>query len=159
MKSRKATTYGYVLLFLVLTLLPSPKNLLLAEIDPEADHDKAVVLLNQKQYGQALSLIENILTRTPSFIRGYSDLVKCYRAMGDVQGATIFIESIYLDNPENAVVNYAMGYALYHQNKYDTSAIFFDKAIQLDPNLAEAWNNRAAIYQFVEKNDDDARQY
>jgi len=159
MKPRKATTYGYVLLFLLLTLLPSQKHLLLAEIDLDADFDKAVVLLNQKQYGEALGLLEEILTRNSSFIRGYSDLVKCYRAMGDVQGATIFIESIYLDNPENAIVNYAMGYSLYHQKKYDTSAIYFDQAIQLDPNLAEAWNNRAAIYQFVDKNYDNARQY
>ena len=99
MKSRKATTYVYVLLFLLLTLLPSQKHLLLAEIDLDADFDKAVVLLNQKQYVEALGLLEEILTRNSSFIRGYSDLVKCYRALGDVQGATIFIESIYLDNP------------------------------------------------------------
>ena len=39
------------------------------------------------------------------------------------------------------------------------SFFYFDKAIQLDPNLAEAWNNRAAIYQFIEKNYDIARQY
>ena len=52
-----------------------------------------------------------------------------------------------------------MGYSLYHQKKYDASAIFFDKAIQLNPNLAEAWNNRAAIYQFVDKKYDSARQY
>jgi tetratricopeptide (TPR) repeat protein len=159
MNFRKTTTYGYMFLFLFLTFLSSHKDLLAANTDLNADYDKANVLLKQKQYGEALGLFEDILTRAPSFIRGYSDLVKCYRAMGDVQGATIFIESIYLENPEDAVVNYAMGYSLYHQKKYDTSAIFFDKAIQLDPNLAEAWNNRAAIYQFIDKNYDNARQY
>ncbi len=40
-----------------------------------------------------------------------------------------------------------------------TKTLLFDKAIQLDANLAEAWNNRAAIYQFVEKKYDEARQY
>jgi tetratricopeptide (TPR) repeat protein len=52
-----------------------------------------------------------------------------------------------------------MGYSLFHLQKYDDAAKFFDKAIQMDQNLAEAWNNRAAIYQFVDQDFDSARHY
>ena len=67
MKPGKARPYAYMFLFLFLTLLPFRNHLLIADIDLDADYDKAVVLLNQKQYGEALSLIEGIFSPVPIF--------------------------------------------------------------------------------------------
>jgi len=79
--------------------------------------------------------------------------------LGDSQGALIFIEALFLDYPEHAEVNYGLGYALFNTQKYKEAANYFDRAIDLNPRLAEAWNNRAAIYQFIEKDAAKARQF
>lgn len=115
--------------------------------------------MKQKQYLEAAGLLENILTSDPSFVEAYRAVIECYAALGDDQGAAIFVESLYLDNPDHAVVNYGMGYSLFKRNEYGAASGYFEKAIQLNPDLAEAWNNRAAIYQFVEKKNEKAVQY
>jgi tetratricopeptide (TPR) repeat protein len=159
MKSRKITRLVYTVLFLCFALISSRNNLLLAQKNPHVLYDEADDLLKQKQYAKALNLFEELLTLDPSYVSGYPGMVSCYRAMGDTQGAVIFVESLLLGDPENAAVNYGMGYSLFHLQKYDDAGKFFDKAISLNPNLAEAWNNRAVIYQFIDQDFDKARRY
>jgi len=159
-KKRRTTKHRLRFLLLVFVLLLLGGILLMrAEADSSAEYTNANALLKENQYLKALELLENILTRNPSFIEAYRALFECYRGLGDSRDASIFIESLYLENPKNAAVNYGMGYSLFQQKKFTAAARYFDRAIQLDPDLAEAWNNRAAIFQFVEKDDDHARQY
>ena len=61
-----------------------------------ADLQKAAVLFDNKKYPEALALYEQAVERTPSNIEGYRGLVRCYHALGDPQGAVIFMESLYL---------------------------------------------------------------
>lgn len=159
MKARRISRFATMILFLVFALVSSRNNLLLAQKNSNILYEAADELLKQKQYAKALELFEELLTLDPSFVGGYSGMVACYRAMGDTQGAVIFIESLLLDSPQNAAVNYGMGYALFHLQKYETAAKYFDNALRLNPDLAEAWNNRAAIYQFIAQDFDNARQY
>jgi tetratricopeptide (TPR) repeat protein len=159
MIKRGAARHCYRVLILLTTLLFPGGELFSAEADQKDAFQKARGLMKQKQYLEAASLLENILTGNPSFVQGYRAVIDCYAALGDDQGAAIFIESLYLDNPDHAVVNYGMGYSLFKRKEYGPASSYFDKAIQLNPDLAEAWNNRAAIYQFVEKKNEKAVQY
>jgi len=120
---------------------------------------RAEALLHEKKYPEALALYEDILTQDPSFVSAYPGLIQCYIALGDLEGGSAFIESLYLEEPDNAGINYGMGYALYKQKNYQTAAVYFERAIKLDPDLAEAWNNMAVIYHFVERDYNKARQY
>jgi len=120
---------------------------------------KAEALLQDKRYPGALVLYEEILTRDPSFVSAYPGLINAYVGLGDLEGGAAFIESLYLENPDNAGINYGMGYALYQQKEYKTAAGYFDRSIKLDPDLAEAWNNRAVIFHFVERDHEMARLY
>jgi len=120
---------------------------------------KAEALLQEKKYPEAIILYEEVLTRDPSLVPAYPGLIKAYAGLGDLEGGAAFIESLYLENPDNAGINYGLGYALYRQKEYNTAAGYFDRAIELDPDLAEAWNNRAVIYHFVERDYEKARPY
>jgi tetratricopeptide (TPR) repeat protein len=139
-------------------LMPTLQNVDGADLQEEA-FQRAEALLQEKKTTEALALYEDILARDPSFVSAYPGLVKCYIALGDIEGGSAFIESLYLEAPDNAGINYGMGFALFKQKNYQTAAEYFERAIKLDPDLAEAWNNMAVIYHFVERDYEKARQY
>ena len=152
---------GYILLsfFIIAAVNSFYNNSLIAAEDHYVSYGKAEALFKRKKFAEALNLYETILLKHPSFISAYRSLTKCYNKLGDPQGAVIFIESLFFENPESAEVCYGLGYALYSVKKYNESRIYFEKAIKLNPNLAEAWNNCAAIYHFVLHDYDTAREY
>jgi len=149
-----------ILLYLVIItiLITSYRDAYAADKSKEA-FAKAEALLQEKKYPGALVLYEEILNRDPSFVSAYPGLIKSYAGLGDLEGGAAFIESLYLEDPDNAGINYGLGYALYQQKDYQTATGYFDRAIKLDPGLAEAWNNRAVIYHFVERDYEEARRY
>lgn len=153
------TTCAFLFIFAIAVLNPTYSNRLHAKDVSKADFQKAESLFKQKRFSEALSLYENIISADPSFISGYRRVVNCYTALGDPQGAVIFIESIFLEHPENAEVCYGLGYSLYNIKRYDDAKNYFEKAIQINPDLAEAWNNCAAIYHFVLQDYERARKY
>ena len=148
----------FILLLLYGLFAPDENQVVAAESDKEV-FQKTEALLQEKKYPEALVLYEKILTRDPSFVSAYPGLIKCYAGLGDLEGGAAFIESLYLEDPDNPGINYGLGYALYQQKDYQTAAGYFDRAIKLDPDLAEAWNNRAVIYHFVERDYEKARHY
>jgi tetratricopeptide (TPR) repeat protein len=149
----------FLLLFALTVLNPSNRNNLYAEEDVKAIFQKAESLFNNKKFSEALSIYEDIISKDPSFIRGYRGIIECYVALGDAQGAVVFIESLFLENPESAEICYSLGYALYYTKKYNEAKIYFDRAIRLNPDLAAAWNNLAAIYHFISHEYENARAY
>lgn len=146
-------------MFFLLSLFLSFGQHVIAETNLKEMYKQADTLLKEKAYFEALGLFEDILSQNPDFIDGYRGMIECYDALGDDQGAAVFIESLYLENPDNAGINYGMGFSLFRRKQYPAAGEYFDKAIRLNPELAEAWNNRAAIFQFVEKNYDSASTY
>jgi tetratricopeptide (TPR) repeat protein len=116
-------------------------------------------LFNQKKYSESLTLYEKAISIDSDSTNGYRGIVKCYSALGDPQGAVIYMESLFLENPERAEVCYGLGYALYNIEKYKEAKIYFEKATELNPNLAAAWNNIAVIYHFIFPDYKRAREY
>lgn len=130
-----------------------------AEEPPKDILQKAETLLTDKKYSEALGLYERVIAADPSCVQAYRDIVTCYGKLGNPQGAIKFMNALFLDHARSGEVHYGMGYALFQVNKYEDAAQYFDKAIQLKPDLAAAWNNRAAIYHFVANDYVKARQY
>ncbi len=156
--NRVHATFSYhaVIVLLVCSLCPTYH---LYAYDKNSMLSEAATFAQKKQCGKALEIYEAILTRDPTIVSVYSAVVKCYNELGDSQGAFIFMETLFLDYPNHAEVNYGLGYALFNNQKYEKAAHYFDRAIELKPDLSEAWNNRAAIYQFIEKDAGKARQH
>ncbi len=157
--SRGVLKYGciFITLLTICSVFPGTQSQAGEKIDTR--FEKAESLLNTKKFPEASNLYEEILSDDPSNIGGYRGLVKSYQALGDTLGAAAFIETLFLEHPENAAVNYGMGYVQFNLKNYPAAASYFDKALQLNPDLAEAWNNRAAIYQFFEQDYEKARAY
>ncbi len=155
----KISEYFLLFFFVIASLNHLNRNNLHAKEDLRAIFQKAESLFKKKKFSEALSLYERVISNDPSFIKGYRGIIKCYTALGDPQGAAIFIESIFLENPESAEVCYGLGYSLYNLKKYNDAKVYFEKAIKLNPDLAEAWNNCAAIYHFVLHDYERARSY
>ena len=138
----------HVLFYLVLISITTTffQNNPHCENSPEIVFQRAEALLNEKKYSEAASLFEQVIMMDLSFVQSYKRLIECYNKLGDPQGAVVFMESIFLENPETAEVCYGLGYSLYNTKKYETAKNYFEKAIELKPDFASAWNNCAAIY-------------
>lgn len=130
-----------------------------AGADWQATLQQAESLLAAKKYADALSLYEKTIAQNPACVPAYRGLVCCYDALGNARGAAIYMETLYLEKPEQAEICYGLGYALYVAKKYADAARYFEKAIARQAELAEAWNNCAAIYHHVNRDYAKARQY
>ena len=135
-----------IICFILLT--PSHPRLSAAENSP-ALFQEAESLFQKKHYAEALRLYEKLIVQEPSFTQGYRGVVRSYTVLGDPQGAVVYMESLLLQNPNSADFCYGMGYALYNIKKYQEAKTYFEKAVSLNPDLAAAWNNSAAIYHFI----------
>jgi tetratricopeptide (TPR) repeat protein len=125
---------------------------------PEVLLSEAETLLKEKEYGKALAAFEKVIVMGLDSARAYRGLVQCHLGLEDPQGAVVFMETRYLEDPDRAEVCYGLGYSLYHIKKYKEAKTYFEKAVELKPDLAEAWNNRGVIYHFVDRDYDKARQ-
>jgi tetratricopeptide (TPR) repeat protein len=132
---------------------------LYAAEDPGNLFQNAEALFKDKKYTEALPLYELFITKASSSTKGYRGIVRCYSALGDSQGAVVFMESLFLEKPESAGVCYGLGYALYNAKKYKNAKTYFEKAVRIDPDLAEAWNNCAVIYHFYIHDYEKAQKY
>jgi tetratricopeptide (TPR) repeat protein len=144
-------------LFAALTV-PLEESLGAAEASP-ALFQRAEESREAKKFSDALALYETLLSHDPGFVPAYRGLVSCYQALGNGQGAVIYGESLLLEHPKSAEASYGLGYALYSVKKYQEANSYFEKAISLNPALAEAWNNSAAIYHFILHDYEKARVY
>ncbi len=120
---------------------------------------KAEEQFSQKKYSEALSLYEKAIEGDPSLVPAYRGIVRSYHVLGDKQGAVVFLESLFLEYPDSPEIYYGLGYALYTTEKYERARTYFEKAIELKPDMAEAWNNCAAIYHFITRDYTKAKKY
>ena len=155
----KIPKYIFLLLLVFSAFNTLERDSLYSEEDPNVIFQKAEALFNKKKYPVALSLYEKVISLDPSFTKGYRGIIRSYNALGDAQGAVIFMESLFLENPESAEVSYGLGYALYSIKKYNDAMRYFEKAIKLNKGLAAAWNNCAVIYHFITHDYEKAGQY
>ena len=126
---------------------------------PQALFQKAETLYKEKKHADALPLYQKAVAADSAFSQAYRGVVLCYGALGNPQGALKYMDSLFLDRPDSAELEYGMGCALYGLQKYDDAAKYFDKAIKMKPDLAAAWNNRGSIYHFVARDYAKARQH
>jgi len=126
---------------------------------PEALFQKAEALYKEKKHAEALPLYQKAVAADSTLSPAYRGVVLCYGALGNPQGALKYMDSLFLDRPDSAELEYGMGCALYSLQKYGDAAKYFDKAIKMKPDLAAAWNNRGSIYHFVARDYGKAREY
>jgi tetratricopeptide (TPR) repeat protein len=113
--------------------------------------EEAEQLDHSGDFQSALEKYKEIISLDPSFTGAYRGVNKCYTALDDPKGALMYMESLFLEYPERGEVSYGLGYSLYNSGKYDEALRYFKKAIELNSNIAAAWNNCAVVYHFIVK--------
>lgn len=152
--------YLYALFLWLFTFyVPCFNGTALADKDSQTFFEEAETLFNAGDPHSALEEYKEILSTDPSFVKAYPGIIQCYNSLGDPQGALKFMESLFLEYPEKGEISYGLGYSLYNLQRYDEALTSFKKAIELNQNIAAAWNNCGAIYHFINKDYRKARYY
>ena len=127
--------------------------------DAQKFYEEAEKLFEAGEFQNALEKYKELISIYPSFIGGYRGINKCYNSLEDPQAALMFMESLFLEYPEKGEVSYGLGYSLYSLGKFDDALTYFKKAIELNKEIAAAWNNCAVIYHYVLNDFRRARYY
>lgn len=74
----------------------------------------------------------------------YEEAVSAYES-GDMEGAKKSLKSLIEEEPENALYAYAYGNVFLKEKDYESARAQYDRTIELEPSLIEAYNNAAGI--------------
>lgn len=79
-----------------------------------------------------------------------------YMSKGTINGMRAYVDPELAELTELKTTKECLGYglALYNKGKYDDAIKAFDKAIELNPQLADAWNNKGVSLKAQNKYDE-----
>lgn len=121
------------------------KAVVLAPTDPGAVTQLALVLADMEQISDALATLDQALVQAP----GHTDLLLTRAALqrrtGDVEGAISTTQMAVAFNGTSAHAFHALGLSLAQARQTDTAREAFAKAVDLDPEYADAWVNRGVV--------------
>jgi tetratricopeptide (TPR) repeat protein/S1-C subfamily serine protease len=104
-------------------------------------NEKAIILLQQKQYLAAISIYNQIILKQPeSYV--YSNRGTVKSALGNKQAAIADYDQAIVLNPKNAGAYFNRGIAKYDLGNEQAAIADYDRAIVLSPKLSEAYVNR-----------------
>jgi len=113
----------------------------------EGYNNRGVVRQMKKEFVGAIEDFNKAILLKPDYAMAYTNRGNARRAIGDLQGA---IEdhtlSIELKNPELYLPLSNRGNALYEKGDLDVAIIDLNKAINLKPDFAMAYNNRGTVH-------------
>ena len=92
---------------------------------------------------QAEKLFRLFLANNPNHLEGANNLACCIRDKGDLDEAVEILRPAILAAPDQPMLWNTMGSVVSEQGDFNTSIIFFEEALRLDPKLAKARYNRA----------------
>lgn len=121
------------------------KSVDLAPAEPGAATQLAFVLAD---LGEDDAALQN-LDRTLSLVPGNQDLLltraSLQRRFGDLEGAVATAQMAVAFDGLNARAHYALGLSLAQSRQSDSAQIAFAKAVELEPEFADAWVNLGVV--------------
>lgn len=114
-------------------------------------HERAKQCLCQKQYPQAIAICRDILQRDPNFAPVYQTLGDTHQILGELDAAQQYYErGLSLDQHQPSVYLY-LGNLFVKRQQWDRAADCYLEALQLDPNLTQAYNNLAGVWPYLNR--------
>ena len=119
---------------------------------PEND-DSAVFSLNAKgialtgagKYAQAIGAFDDALAIKPGLSGLYFNRAEARRLSGDLPGARADLEEAQALVPDDPEFLHALGLVSYEEDNFEAAAVFYRKALGIDPALAKAWNDLGVV--------------
>jgi len=114
-------------------------------------HERARQCLGQKRYPEAIAICRDILQRDPNFAPAYQTLGDTHQILGELDAAQQYYErGLSLDQHQPSVYLY-LGNLFVKRQQWDRAADCYLEALQLDPNLTQAYNNLAGVWPYLNR--------
>lgn len=95
---------------------------------------------------KAVALLKEATNKFPNDSWFVQNLINHYIAKNKNKEAMTFLDKVIKQQPDNAQYHYIKGNIAERENKPDLAMAEFDKALQLDPNLASAYGGKGRVY-------------
>lgn len=119
----------------------------------DANIKKAISLMNQKNYKEALTIFNEILNKQPNNLTILYNTAFCELLVGDAETAILHLKKFIKTNKSDADAYNLMGLAFDKSGKIDSAFSYYNKAIKLEKNFYEAYYNRGRCYLAMQKLD------
>jgi len=112
---------------------------------------KAIQLQDQGKLEEAEQAFHQVLASYPEdFVALYSLGVLASRR-GDSETGYLWLTRAAAANPTNAMAHFAVATALQGMALYEQALEAFERALEIDPNYIEAYNNKASLYHSMSR--------
>jgi tetratricopeptide (TPR) repeat protein len=111
--------------------------------------EAARALIHQQRFGDALSLLRAVLEQDSSFWNDWYLAGQCHRFLGEVDPAISHLQRAAELERNDAGVFLALGIALQLATRFDDAIEALKRALELDPDLAPAYNSLALTQKKV----------
>lgn len=116
------------------------------------DYTKAINALEAKDYPQASAALIPIMAANPGFIEGWANLALAQLRQGDVAQARQSVGNALQLEPQSAALENLSGLISVEEGAYKTAEQHYARALQLNPNLANAHYNLALLNDIYYQN-------
>jgi tetratricopeptide (TPR) repeat protein len=113
----------------------------------EAQANEAILLVRQKQYAEALPLLESAAAQKPDEFQPRYYLAQCQLETGALPKAEENFQKALQSNPKSAAAELGLAHALARQNKLAEAAPHFRQAAQIDPGYRDSLLELADLYE------------
>ena len=108
--------------------------------------DLGAILVNQRRYQEAWSIVQQGIGVDPSFADLQLFLANLYYETGQFEQAAVAYRDALKLNPGQLLALYNLGLALLKTNEFEPAGDVFRRALELRPDWADAHNNLGYVY-------------
>ncbi len=123
---------------------------------PLANYYKATLLQETGNTDGAIQAYNRVLSADPNYKPAQEKMLGMIKQQSDPAKVASGLKQ-YADRfPGNATVQAQIGEEFHQRKDLTNAAVFYQRALQLDPKLASAWANLGAVYQSQGKDEESA---
>lgn len=132
-------------------------------LDPtniRALHKKGISLRRTQRDEEAIKCYNRILEIDPKDVSTWNSKAYLYATIDRVDMALPLIaKSLELEPDKNPNAFHTKGFIFYKQGKYDEALRYYDKAITIKPDYADAWNSKGLSLFILGKHEEAIKCY
>ncbi|NND70806.1 MAG: tetratricopeptide repeat protein [Rhodothermales bacterium] len=127
--------------------MPFEKAVEMGDTDPQTYVYLASIYQMKENYADAVAILEKAEGVDPGNIEVQTQLLNAYQMAGMFDRAMTKYKQKIQEEPDNKLYQYNYGSLLLENEDYDNAIIHLSKAVELDPDYANANYNLGAAYQ------------